>query len=209
MEDSPVKKVNNYYAISNYEEAWVILSLDTTDMYFNNLCSLVLSILDECSSCKTGYDERLRARLKHIRNLLLNYVYFHDSFPTRPNMEDFANKLLVYLKESKIRGDLIKNLSLLAEAFPNSTMSMIGKDINSKEEAMDKFGFLIDAFKYGTPPHGGFALGLDRLVMLLTNTDNIRDVIAFPKTASASCLMTNAPNIVDDKQLEELGINLK
>ena len=79
----------------------------------------------------------------------------------------------------------------------------------SKEEANEKFGFLVEAFKYGTPPHGGFALGLDRLVMLLTNTDNIRDVIAFPKTASASCLLTNAPNIVDEKQLEELGINLK
>lgn len=78
----------------------------------------------------------------------------------------------------------------------------------TKEEAYDKFGFLIDAFKYGTPPHGGFALGLDRLTMLLTDTENIRDVIAFPKTASASCLLTEAPNIVDEKQLEELGIKI-
>ena len=77
------------------------------------------------------------------------------------------------------------------------------------EEVRNKFGFFIDAFKYGTPPHGGFALGLDRLVMLLANTDNIRDVIAFPKTASASCLMTEAPNTVDNKQLDELGISLK
>ena len=78
----------------------------------------------------------------------------------------------------------------------------------SREEAYDKFGFLIDAFKYGTPPHGGFALGLDRLTMLLTNTDNIRDVIAFPKTASASCLLTEAPSIVDGEQLKELGISI-
>lgn len=78
----------------------------------------------------------------------------------------------------------------------------------SREEAYDKFGFLIDAFKYGTPPHGGFALGLDRLTMLLTNTDNIRDVIAFPKTASASCLLTEAPNVVDCEQLKELGISI-
>ena len=78
----------------------------------------------------------------------------------------------------------------------------------TKKEAYDKFGFLIDAFKYGTPPHGGFALGLDRLTMLLTETENIRDVIAFPKTASASCLMTGAPNVVDKKQLEELKISI-
>ena len=76
----------------------------------------------------------------------------------------------------------------------------------TKEEAYEKFGFLIDAFKYGTPPHGGFALGLDRLVMLLTNTNNIRDVIAFPKTASASCLMSEAPNTVSVNQLNDLGI---
>ena len=79
----------------------------------------------------------------------------------------------------------------------------------TEEEARNKFGFLMDAFQYGTPPHGGFALGLDRLTMLLTETENIRDVIAFPKTASASCLLTEAPNIVDNNQLEELGINLK
>lgn len=79
----------------------------------------------------------------------------------------------------------------------------------AEEEARAKFGFLMDAFQYGTPPHGGFALGLDRLTMLLTDTDNIRDVIAFPKTASASCLLTEAPNIVEDKQLEELGIQLR
>ena len=77
------------------------------------------------------------------------------------------------------------------------------------EEAKEKFGFLMEAFKYGTPPHGGFALGLDRLTMLLTETDNIRDVIAFPKTASASRLLTEAPNVVSEKQLEELGLQLK
>ena len=78
----------------------------------------------------------------------------------------------------------------------------------TEEDINEKFGFFVEALKYGTPPHGGLALGLDRLVMLLTGTENIRDVIAFPKTASASCLMSECPNVVDEKQLKELGISI-
>ena len=78
----------------------------------------------------------------------------------------------------------------------------------SKEAAYDRFGFLMNAFKYGVPPHAGLAYGLDRLIMLMTKEDSIRDVIAFPKVKDASCLMTEAPNIVDDKQLKELGIDI-
>ncbi len=76
------------------------------------------------------------------------------------------------------------------------------------EEANDRFGFLLNAFKYGVPPHAGLAYGLDRLVMLMSKTDNIRDVIAFPKIKDASCLMTNAPDVVEDKQLNELFIKV-
>ena len=78
----------------------------------------------------------------------------------------------------------------------------------SKEEAYERFGFLLNAFKYGVPPHAGLAIGLDRFVMLLVGADNIREVIAFPKVKDASCLMTEAPGLVDDKQLDELQIAL-
>ena len=79
----------------------------------------------------------------------------------------------------------------------------------TKEEAQKQFGFLLDAFKYGVPPHAGLAYGLDRLVMLMAKVDSIRDVIAFPKVKDASCLMSEAPDIVDEKQLEELGIAIR
>ena len=78
----------------------------------------------------------------------------------------------------------------------------------TKEDAYDRFGFLLNAFKYGVPPHAGLAYGLDRLIMLMTGEDSIRDVIAFPKVKDASCLLTDAPNYVDDKQLAELAIEV-
>ncbi len=79
----------------------------------------------------------------------------------------------------------------------------------AKETAYEQFGFLLNAFQYGVPPHAGLAYGLDRLVMLMAKEDNIREVIAFPKVKDASCLLTEAPNVVDEKQLEELGIDIR
>lgn len=79
----------------------------------------------------------------------------------------------------------------------------------TKERAHEQFGFLLDAFAYGVPPHAGLAYGLDRMVMLMMKCDSIRDVIAFPKVKDASCLMTGAPNVVDDKQLEELALSIQ
>ena len=77
------------------------------------------------------------------------------------------------------------------------------------EAAHEQFGFLLDAFKYGVPPHAGLAYGLDRLVMLIAKVDSIRDVIAFPKVKDASCLMTQAPQRVSEAQLDELGLEVE
>ncbi|WP_291632849.1 amino acid--tRNA ligase-related protein, partial [Clostridium sp.] len=78
----------------------------------------------------------------------------------------------------------------------------------TQEKAWERFGFLLESFKYGPPPHGGLAFGLDRIVMFLAGTENIKDVIAFPKNQNAYCPMSEAPNLVDDKQLNELGISI-
>ncbi|WP_108669484.1 aspartate--tRNA ligase [Peribacillus acanthi] len=97
------------------------------------------------------------------------------------------------------------SLRIFEKQIQEKMFSLLGF---SPEEAKAQFGFLLEAFEYGTPPHGGIALGLDRLVMLLAGRTNLRDTIAFPKTASASCLLTNAPGKVSEAQLEELNLAL-
>ena len=81
--------------------------------------------------------------------------------------------------------------------------------LKDEQEAEDKFGFLLNALRYGCPPHGGIAFGLDRMIMLMSGASSIRDVMAFPKTQTASCLLTSAPSPVNDRQLKELSIRLR
>ena len=98
------------------------------------------------------------------------------------------------------------SLRIHDQEIQQAVFKLLGMDEN---EVQSKFGFLLDALKFGCPPHGGIALGLDRIVMLMTDSPSIRDVIAFPKTQSASCLMMAAPGEVDEKQLKELSIRLR
>ena len=141
------------------------------------------------------------------------YVAAHHPF-TSPNKED-VDKLLTDPGNCYSRAyDLVLNgYELLSGSIRIHEKKMQEKVFEaiglSMEEAHEKFGFFIDAFKYGTPPHGGVGIGLERLIMILADTENIRDVVAFPKTASASDLMSEAPNVVDEHQLAELGISLK
>lgn len=141
------------------------------------------------------------------------YVAAHHPF-TAPNEEDI-DKLLTDKENCYSRAyDLVLNgyelLSGSVRIHDEETQSKVFEAIGmTLDEAKDKFGFFLEAFKYGAPNHCGVGIGLERLVMILADTDNIRDVVAFPKTASASCLMSECPNVVSDKQLRDLGIETK
>ena len=138
------------------------------------------------------------------------YVAAHHPF-TSPKLED-VDKLMNDKANCYSRAyDLVLNgyellsgsIRIHDQQLQEQVFEAIGM---SKEEAKRRFGFFLEAFRYGTAPHGGVGIGLERLVMILAGTDNIRDVVAFPKTAIASDLMSEAPSSVDDRQLEELHI---
>ena len=141
------------------------------------------------------------------------FVAAHHPF-TSPRVEDM-DKLLTDKENCYSRAyDLVLNgyelLSGSVRIHDSETQAKVFEAIDmTPEEAQEKFGFFLEAFKYGAPPHCGVGIGLERLVMILAGTENIRDVVAFPKTASAQDLMNEAPGIVTKKQLDELGIKLK
>ena len=141
------------------------------------------------------------------------FVAAHHPF-TSPRQEDM-DKLLTDKENCYSRAyDLVLNgyelLSGSVRIHDIITQEKVFSAIDmTPKEAREKFGFFLDAFQYGAPPHCGVGIGLERLIMILADTDNIKDVVAFPKTASASCLMSDAPGKVNEKQLDELGIEIK
>ncbi|MDD3898024.1 MAG: aspartate--tRNA ligase, partial [Syntrophomonadaceae bacterium] len=141
------------------------------------------------------------------------YVAVHHPF-TSPRVEDFdlldnspgevkARAYDLILNGTEIGGGSIR---IHRRDWQEKMFSLLGL---SQEEAEDKFGFLLEAFQYGTPPHGGIAFGIDRLLMIMAGRQSIRDVIAFPKTQSASCPMTEAPSGVSPRQLRELALKIR
>ncbi len=147
--------------------------------------------------------EKTQGKLNAIHHPFTRPKASISDLETTPN-----HKILSHAYDLVINGNEVGGGSLRIHDYKMQMAVLKHLGIDTKE-ANDKFGFLLEALKYGCPPHGGMAFGLDRLIMLLSNTSSIRDVIAFPKTQTASCLLTNAPTSITNTQLRELGIKIE
>jgi aspartyl-tRNA synthetase len=202
-------------AMSGKEGDLLLFAADEDDIVFDVLGNLRLEIARSLELLKKDEYKFLWVTefpLLEYSKEEGRYTAKHHPF-TMPMEEDLA---LLDTNPGKVRAkayDIVLNGTEIGggsvRIFQNDVQEKMFEVLGfTKEEAYERFGFLLNAFKYGVPPHAGLAYGLDRMVMLMAQEDSIRDVIAFPKVKDASCLMTEAPNIVDQKQLDELAIGI-
>jgi aspartyl-tRNA synthetase len=194
----------------------LLFCADKNDIVFNTLGNLRLKIAEQESLINNDEYKFLwitEFPLLEYSPEQKRFVAKHHPF-TSPMDEDIP---LMDTNPEKVRAKAY-DLTLNGNEIGGGSIRIHQRDVQhkmfnllgfTKEEAEEKFGFLLNAFKYGVPPHGGLAYGLDRVAMLISKSESIRDVIAFPKTKDATCLMTEAPSKVDEKQLDELEIKVK
>jgi aspartyl-tRNA synthetase len=214
FDESLQKKIINDFSISQGDMLFIVG--DKQKVVFSSLGALRL----ELAKRNQLINENVWAPLWVVDFPLFEWNEDHNRWDslhhpfTSPNLEDID---LLNEDPSKVRSlgyDIVMNgyevgggsVRIHDKKLQSNIFDLLGID---KEEANEKFGFLMNAFKYGAPPHGGMAFGFDRLIMLLAGSKQIRDVIAFPKTTSAMSLMDNSPSLVDENQLDELGLKIK
>ncbi len=210
LEEERLEKMKETFNISNND--LILIVADTKKIVYASLGALRLKIARELNLIdenKLNFLWVTDFPMYEYNETEKRYKSCHHPF-TMPksidNLHDYENCTAkaydIVLNGYEVGGGSIRIHNPKVQKIVFESLGLTEEDIK------DKFGFFVDAFKYGAPPHGGLALGLDRLVMILTKTDNIKDVIAFPKTQSASDIMMEAPSDVTDDQLKELGIKI-
>lgn len=215
LSESEINSIRDKLNVENGDLIFIVASEDN-HIVFDSLGALRCELAKKLELIKTNEPNLLwvvEFPLFEYDKDENRYVAKHHPF-THPNLDDIDKLETNPGSVRAIAYDMILNGNELGGGSirinnPELQQKMFNTLGFSKEETYERFGFLIDAFKYGAPPHGGLAFGLDRLVMLMLNCDSIRDVIAFPKVASSGELMTSSPGKVDKKQLDELFIDIK
>ena len=198
------------------------MSIENPEKYKEFKTETLIDVINSCSFTVENYKRFIQEKsdyldksfsVDHITHLLLARSQLNDSIVTSVSEKFFKqNKKSINVVavggygRNELHPYSDTDLLLLIDKNKKKVFELLNIGSN---EARVKFGFLLDALSYGAPPHGGIALGFDRIMMFLLKTDSIRDVIAFPKTQKAACLLTEAPSVVDTAQLDELHIRLK